>query len=331
MNISTLTSMSDIYTQGNSMLSDCTEGCNAVKRRAVAPHSSRLHMHWIGSAQVDRAALRDVLIDSLAPGGLHWGSALTGLQPADAGGYVLSFSDGSTEHAAVVVGADGASSRVRPLLSDATPQYCGVSSVEVGLPDADAEHPALAELVGRGSMFALGDDKGLIAQRNGDGRIRVYVCARAPAGWLDAFPCADRPAEAREMLAAEFSDWAPQLVDLITCCDDRLVPRRITRLPVEHQWESLPGITLLGDAAHLMPPFAGEGANLAMLDALELAEAIVQGKGLSEYETAMFERSQAAAEQSMQGLDMCISDGCSAQRFADFMANMVGPPPEQAA
>ncbi len=280
--------------------------------------------------QVDRAALRGILLDSLAPGVLQWGRALTHLQPANGGGYTLHFSDGSTEHAALVVGADGASSRVRPFLSDATQQYCGVGSVEIGLPDADIRHPALAKLVGRGSMFALGDNKGLIAQRNGDGRIRVYVVVRAPEEWLSAIPCADQPAVSRAMLAAEFSDWAPQLVDLIMLSDDQLVPRRITGLPVGHRWEPRPGITLLGDAAHLMPPFAGEGANLAMLDAVELADAIVQGNDLKEYETVMFARSQAAAEESMQGLNLCISHGCSAQRFANFMAQMVdGPPHEQ--
>ena len=223
--------------------------------------------------QVDRAALRGIPIDSLAPGVLHWGRAVTQLQQADAGDYTLH--DGSTEHAALVVGADGASSRVRQYLSDATPQFCGVSSVEIGLPDAETRQPALAKLVGRGSMFALGDNKGLIAQRNGDGRIRVYVVVHAPEEWLDAFPCADQPAVAREMLAAEFSHWAPELVDLIMSSDDQLMPRRITGLPAGHRWESRPGITLLGDAAYLMPPFAGEGANLAMLDAAELADAVV--------------------------------------------------------
>ena len=277
--------------------------------------------------QVDRAALRGLLLDSLAPGVLQWSRALTHLQPADAGGYTLRFSDGSIEHAAIVVGADGASSRVRPFLSDARPQYCGVSSVEIGLPDAETRHPDLAKLVGRGSMFALDDNKGLIAQRNGDGRIRVYVVVRAPEEWLDALPCADQPAVARELLAAEFSGWAPQLVDLILSSDDQLVPRRILGLLAGHRWESRPGITLLGDAAHLMPPFAGEGANLAMLDALELADAIVQGNDLRAYEAVMFARSQAAAEESMQGLSMCISNGRSAQRFADFMAQMTNGPP----
>ena len=279
---------------------------------------------------MDRSALRSILITSLAPGVIHWDRALTHVEPVDAGGFALHFGDGSTEHAALVVGADGASSRVRPLLSGAKPEYCGVSSVEVGLSDADVRHPALAKLVGRGSMFAFGDNKGLIAQRNGDGRIRVYVVVRAPEGWLDALPCVDQPTAARQMLASEFSDWAPQLVDLIKSCDDQLVPRRIAALPAGHRWDSQTGLTLLGDAAHVMPPFAGEGANLAMLDAVELADTIVQGKALSDYEALMFARAHAAAEQSMQGLDLCIADGCSAQHFADFMLQMVaGPPPDE--
>ena len=74
----------------------------------------------------------------------------------------------------------------------------------------------------------------------------------------------------------------------------------------------MPGVTLVGDAAHVMSPYAVEGANLAMLDGAELALALVARQddleaALGRYETAMFSSAAAAAEDSAQGLDMCFA------------------------
>ncbi|MFJ7624538.1 FAD-dependent oxidoreductase, partial [Rhodococcus erythropolis] len=83
-------------------------------------------------------------------------------------------------------------------------------------------------------------------------------------------------------------------------------------LPIGHSWSRTPGVTLLGDAAHVMSPFAGEGANLAMLDGAELGEAIASHsgteEGLAAYEERLFPRSAASAQQSADGLDMCFGE-----------------------
>jgi 2-polyprenyl-6-methoxyphenol hydroxylase-like FAD-dependent oxidoreductase len=117
---------------------------------------------------------------------------------------------------------------------------------------------------------------------------------------------------ARDVLLKEFADWSVELKDLIRNCDDTIIPRLIYALPIGHSWAHSPGVTLLGDAAHVMSPYAGEGANLAMLDATELALAIAEHgddieTALTQYETAMLPRSKAAAEKSAQGLEMCFA------------------------
>jgi 2-polyprenyl-6-methoxyphenol hydroxylase-like FAD-dependent oxidoreductase len=255
-----------------------------------------------GRPEIDRSALKGILIDSLSPGTVRWGAKVTEVTPTS-----ITLADGERIETELIVGADGAWSKVRPLLSDATPSYSGLSFVEAHLSDADNRHPGSAALVGPGSMFAFGDGKGIIAQRNGDGRIRVYVALRAEDNWVaTAIVDANDPAGTRARLLDIFADWAPNLRALIAESDDKLLPRPIYALPVGHRWDRVPGVTLVGDAAHLMSPFAGEGANLAMLDGTELAVAVAEhddlDSALAAYETAMFPRSAQAAGESAQNL-----------------------------
>ncbi|HEY9104144.1 NAD(P)/FAD-dependent oxidoreductase [Chitinimonas sp.] len=262
--------------------------------------------------EVDRSELRQLLLDSLPSGTVWWGHKLKTAKPLASGGHLLQFESGQQATAELVVGADGAWSRLRPLLTDVQPGYSGVSFVELGLPDAAERTPRLAALVGQGKLMALQDDKGLIAQYNGDGRIRVYVALRVAEGWLAEQGLAEAtPAQARTLLLAQFADWAPELRALIECSEDHMVPRPLYTLPIDHRWAGQPGITLLGDAAHLMSPFAGEGVNIAMLDALKLAEALQaepdQASALARYEADLFERAQAAAQMSAYGMETCLA------------------------
>ncbi|MEU0337401.1 NAD(P)/FAD-dependent oxidoreductase [Streptomyces sp. NPDC006193] len=255
-----------------------------------------------GRPEIDRGELRDLLAGSLPAGTVRWGAKVTGARPLGGGRHEVMLADGSAFTTDVLVGADGAWSRVRPLLSSARPAYTGVSFVETDLLEADLRHPGSAATVGGGMLFALGAGRGFLAHRETDGSLHVYAAVEAPEDWLDGIDFSDAEA-AKAAVLKEFDDWAGGLRALVADADGALTPRRIHALPAGHRWDRVPGVTLLGDAAHLMSPFAGEGANLALLDGAELGLALAAHPGdpeaaLSAYEARMFPRAEAAARTS---------------------------------
>jgi 2-polyprenyl-6-methoxyphenol hydroxylase-like FAD-dependent oxidoreductase len=262
------------------------------------------------SPEIDRGQLRGLFLESLAEGAVRWGSTVTGATPLGDGTWRLLLDDGTTEDADLVVGADGAWSRIRPALSDATPGYAGVTYVEFGLDDCDTRYPALARMVGNGTLLAKADSRALLAQRNSHGHIRVYNVFRAPQDWQVAAGVElDDTAAVRTHLLKMFDDWHESLLYPLRHHDGGFVNRPVFVLPVPHTWAHVPGITLLGDAAHLMPP-VGLGANLAMLDGADLAHALIEQSGLDDavraYESRMLPRSADAAQGSAEVLDDLI-------------------------
>jgi 2-polyprenyl-6-methoxyphenol hydroxylase-like FAD-dependent oxidoreductase len=264
-----------------------------------------------GRPEVLRGDLRGILLDSLPAGTVQWGRKVTGARPLGDGRHELSFADGSKVTTSVLVGADGAWSRIRPLLSDAKPEYLDTTFVETYLYDADQRHAAAAEAVGGGAMYALTPGRGIIAHREAGDVLHTYVLLKRSAEWIADVDFTDRTA-ATARVAAELAGWAPELTALITDGETAPVPRMIYTLPNCHRWDRIPGVTLLGDAAHLMPP-SGDGANLAMFDGAELAQAIVAHAGdieaaFTAYEQALFPRSESIAVEAHETLESILGD-----------------------
>lgn len=255
--------------------------------------------------EVSRSELRQMLLDSLRDGVVEWGRKVSGVQALGGGHHEVRFTDGAAVVTNVLVGADGAWSRVRPLLSNATPRYIGFTSVETFLLDSDNRHRETAEAVGAGSLFALAPGKGFLAHRERGGTLHTYVQLRQPLDWFADTDVHDGGSVSARV-AAEFNGWAPALTALITDSDTAPVTHPLHALPVGHRWDRVPGVTLIGDAAHLAPP-NGEGANLAMLDGAELGRAIAAQPddveaALAEYEQAMFPRAAEAGDEDVYDL-----------------------------
>jgi 2-polyprenyl-6-methoxyphenol hydroxylase-like FAD-dependent oxidoreductase len=303
-------------------------------KRLLDPDGTVLVEHLVGddesaAPEIDRGQLRQMLADSIDPARIRWGKRLLRAERHSDDTTALHFADGTTVVADLVIGADGAWSRVRPLLTTAAPIYTGVSFVEVLFTDVAARHPEIDALVGDGHLWVNGDGRTIVLQRNSDDVVRGYLGMRVDLDWLSAAGLGSDDscggvvdpngtqgvdtAAVRTLLLDRFSTFAPQFRPIISESEGQLANRPIFALPAPLSWEHRTAATVIGDAAHLMAPFGGQGVNLAMLDAAELARAIAQEPSIDaaveRYESAMFARSGPVAVDSNAAIVEHFADG----------------------
>jgi 2-polyprenyl-6-methoxyphenol hydroxylase-like FAD-dependent oxidoreductase len=285
---------------------------------------------FAGRPEIDRRLLMKILFDGLGSEKVEFGKKLERVTPSSTvdAQYDLHFADGTQQTGFdLVVGADGAWSKVRQLVSDAKPQYSGISMIEVNLNDIQS-NPWLLEYVGVGSMFSFGESCAVLAQRQGDGSLRVYAALRVAEDFIDtcSIDWSDKDTARKQLVERYLSHLGQDLQRVVLDCNDALMPRPLYELPVGLRWPSRAGVTLIGDAAHVMTPFAGVGVNVGMTDALVLAKEIIAAskgeKGLGDatqaYEEEMFPRAEENAMKTAWGKKNHFSAG-GAKLFADMM------------
>ncbi len=275
--------------------------------------------------EIDRVQLRRLLIDALPPETITWGAEVSGVTPLTGGRHRVSLADGRRLDADLVIAADGIRSRARPLVTTEQPAYSGITFIH-----ADVRNPGLDSFVvrhtGEGALHALGDDKAILAQR-ADRSVRVYFAVRTaedPAR-VQGEQFGDS-ASVRERLRETFAGWSPDLLSVLDEIDSDFAYWPLYGMPAHQQWQQHSGITLLGDAAHVMPPFGGEGVNMALLDAVELVHALFSpdhatiDEAISAFEHSMLERMAGAILDTGAAGEMLLNPAGTAPLLAHFTA-----------
>ncbi|KAG6839946.1 hypothetical protein C0991_010155 [Blastosporella zonata] len=296
--------------------------------------------------EIDREDLKTLLLDALPEGTIRWGAHLSSITPDGA----LVFSGSKEEEPTLgkydlVVGAEGTWSKVRAHITDTRPVFSGISGFELHISNPDKTHPEIDEKVGHGVFFTLGSQRSLVGQRLGSGAIMLYAMARTegpedPQELIDS--CGGDLKLAQEKVHKRYNEagWAPEVSAWIGAADPTTIrgwPLYEYVLPDGHVYTHRPGWSIVGDAGHVMTPFAGEGVNTGMRDALELAKRLreaadaedpgVLDRLVKEYEEDMFERAREVMTESFQNKEGMFAEGAPESLLELMKARMSGGPP----
>ena len=271
--------------------------------------------------EIERGPLRDLLLDSLQPGTVQWdckleSAAMEGEQ------VLLRFADGRTVLADIVIGSDGANSRLRDLVTPVRPEYVGVALVEMLVPAAKQTIPELWELLGGSALIALGGERTIGMGTKPDGSVLVYAGLKTHDGSVrQSLEQAGGPDERAAWFRTHFEGWSLLWEPLFRQAES-VVWRPLLVCPPNQRWAPRPNVTLIGDAAHVMPPYAGEGVNMAMLDALVLSKLLLgeetSSGAIAAYEAEMFARMQTITADTMTNTEMFYAPDASDRVVALF-------------
>jgi 2-polyprenyl-6-methoxyphenol hydroxylase-like FAD-dependent oxidoreductase len=274
--------------------------------------------------EIDRGPLRDILLASLKPDTVIWGSHISSLESVGESWNIV-FNNGDRVSADFVIGADGANSKIRPYVTPIKPEWVGLTMVEGSLYDAAETAPNIHRLLQGGKIFAFGNSQSLIVSAKGDGNLGFATgCATTEFWWRDSGIDFNDVKQVAAWFKAEFSEWGDIWQELFNSDQSLFIPRPQYCMPLNQRWEAKTNITIIGDAAHWMPPYAGEGVNMAMLDALQLSESLIDPTikdlktAIGQYESSMFQRFEEIGAATMSNTQWMHEPGALDQMLAMF-------------
>lgn len=300
-------------------------------RMRVLDQHANIHMDDYGSEddgehrpEIDRAPLRDLLIQSLNPKTMVWDSQFVSMEHQGEG-WLLHFKNGTSAYADLVIAADGANSKMRIYLNHIQPIYSGITIVEGNIYHAAQNAPQLWALVNGGKIFAMGEEQSLILSAKGEGSLSFYTGCKVPENWVaqSGIDFGDKQ-QVFDWFKTAFTTWDDIWQELFAGNEMWFVPRPQYHFPLNQNWETQANLTLIGDAAHRMPPYAGEGVNMAMQDAFELAECLTNpgfeniAMALGDYEKQMLKRAAEVTELTLQSTEMLHSKDAVKSLLAMF-------------
>jgi 2-polyprenyl-6-methoxyphenol hydroxylase-like FAD-dependent oxidoreductase len=260
--------------------------------------------------EIERGPLRDLLGDSLRPGTVQWNCKLEASE-LQGSQIFLRFANGRTALADVAIGSDGANSRLRGLVTPSRPHYVGASLVEGLVPAAVNTIPQLWQLLSGSALIALGGERTIGMGTKPDGSVLFSAGLKTSttddAAARQSLEAASGPEERVQWFHANFKGWS-DLWEPLFAHAVSLVWRPLLVYPTDQPWTPKPNLTLIGDAAHVMPPYAGEGVNMAMLDALVLSRFFLTeatpAAAIALYEAEMFSRMASMTAETMANTEL---------------------------
>lgn len=273
--------------------------------------------------EIDRGTLRKILLESLQPETIVWNSHFISMEKEN-DGWLLHFKNRASVYADIIIASDGANSKIRPYITDNKAFYSGITMFEGNIQKAKENAPSVNDLLKGGKIMAFGNRKNLLMGQKGNGDIGFYASFPAEENWATSnrLDYSDKN-QVINWFKTTYPEWNIIWLELFENAETPFIPRPIYCIPLDQNWKARSNITMIGDAAHVMPPFAGEGANMAMLDALELSECLTSNQyktlqeAISVYETNMRKRASIAAKESLENGELMHSEN-SLQEMLSF-------------